>query len=321
MDPDWHRGDAAGKSEPRGSQVMIQSNHRPMPLVPVEVPSTTDLPVVVCGVDGSDESLEIARIGAALAATLSGRTELVHVMGGGPRLQAALAVDDERRTALAMLDSLCDASESVASARLVEFGDPARRLAAVAESVSAQLIVVGTRGNVPVNDALLGSVSGRLAADAPCPVLIVGPSMARHVRPGTWRGRTVVCGFDGSDSGWAAAMAAGRLAAPLQGIVSLVSVGSAISWRMSDVAVELAEALAADGVEPPSIDWDVRSGDPAWELERVASAATAPIICIGSRGLGPRGDPLLGSVTRRLLLGARRSILVVPATSAGFPSS
>jgi nucleotide-binding universal stress UspA family protein len=84
---------------------------------------------------------------------------------------------------------------------------------------------------------------------------------------------------------------------------------------MSAVAAELAEALAEDGCEPPVVDWDLRSGDPAWELDRVASAATAPLICIGSRGLGPRTDPLLGSVTRQLLRGARRSILVLPATS------
>jgi nucleotide-binding universal stress UspA family protein len=288
-----------------------------MPVAPVGPQSAADVPVVVCGLDGSDGSVQIARIGTALATALDGRTELVHVMGGGPRLDTAIAVDDERSAAQAMLDSLRDASECVVESRLVEFGDPARRIAAAAESAHAELIVVGTRGNAPISDALLGSVSGRLAADAPCPVLVVGPSIAQHVRPGTWRRRTIVCGFDGSACGWAAAMAAGRLAASLEAVVSLVSVGSTVPWRMSAVAAELAEALADVGCEPPLIDWDLRSGDPAWELERVASAATAPLICIGSRGLGPRTDPLLGSVTRRLLLGVRRPILVIPATSTG----
>lgn len=294
---------------------MIQSHHRPAPLAPVAAQPDSDVPTIVCGLDGSAGSVEIARIGAELAVSLDGRTELVHVMGGGRRLDTAIAVEDERGAAQAMLDSLGDASECVANGHLVEFGDPARRLAAVAESAGAQLIVVGSRGNAPVNDALLGSVSGRLAADAPCPVLIVGPSIARHVRPRTWRQRTIVCGFDGSDAGWAAAVAAGRLAAHLQSEISLVSVGTALPWRMSEVVAALSDTLAENGDEPPWIDWDLRSGDPAWELERVASASTAPLICIGSRGLGPRSDPLLGSVARRLLLGARRSILVVPATS------
>src|SRR5437660_688445 len=58
-----------------------------------------------------------------------------------------------------------------------------------------------------------------------------------------------------------------------------------------------------------------RAGDPSWELERVAAAITAPLIAVGSRGLGPWEDALLGTVARRLLQTARRPILVLPAAS------
>jgi nucleotide-binding universal stress UspA family protein len=39
--------------------------------------------------------------------------------------------------------------------------------------VGVQMIAVGSRGRGPVRRALLGSVSARLAATAPCPVLVV----------------------------------------------------------------------------------------------------------------------------------------------------
>lgn len=299
---------------------MIQSNHRPTTDAPVALtePARGDV-VIVCGLDGSDGCVEISRIATALAAGLGGRAELVHVLGGDSGFLTALGVEDERTQARAMLDSLVDAGEVEITSRLIEFGDPARRVAAVAESLHADLIVVGSRGNMPVTDALIGRVSGRLAADAPCPVLVVPSSVQCHVRPRTWWSRTIVCGFDGSETAWSAALQAGSLAARLGGTVRLVTVGTAVPWSMADVAEELRarldESSPAWPAEPCAVDWELRSGDPAWELERVASAVTAPLIAVGSRGAGPRTDPLLGAVTRRLLLAARQPILVTPATS------
>ena len=50
-------------------------------------------------------------------------------------------------------------------------GDPAGEL--VRESESAQLMVIGSRNYGPAPAVLLGDVSGRVAAIASCPVLIV----------------------------------------------------------------------------------------------------------------------------------------------------
>ena len=298
---------------------MIDSSPSPMPLAVRAFDPAARRAVIVAGLDGSPGGVEIARIGASLGVATGGRLELVHVLGAGTRSSSAPAAEHEQADARAMLDGLCGSSACDTSATLVGSGDPARRIAAVAESARADLIVVGARGTGAVGDALLGSVSSRLAADAPCPVLVISPPVAQHVRPESWRARTLVCGFDGSDAAWAAAEQAALLAGRLDGTVSLVCVGTAVPWRMADVADALREALATrhPGVTAPPIDWEVRSGDPAWELEGVASAITAPLIAVGSRGLGPWRDPLLGSVTRRMLLGARRPILVMPATAAG----
>jgi nucleotide-binding universal stress UspA family protein len=54
---------------------------------------------------------------------------------------------------------------------LVAEGDPAAAL--IEASKGADLLVVGTRGRSPWSGLLLGSVSQRCAAAAPCPVVLV----------------------------------------------------------------------------------------------------------------------------------------------------
>ena len=274
-------------------------------------------PTIVCGLDGSPASIDLARIATTLGHHVGAQIELVHVLDAGRSGRSSDS--DPRMEAQAMLDGICHSSQAAANAQLVEFGDPARRIAAIAERQSAGLIIVGTRGNAPVTDALLGSVSSRLAGDAPCPVLIVPPAVQPHVRPERWPQRTIICGYDGSDSAWDAALSASGLAARLRTRLCLVSIGTVINWRVAEAAARLRHWLdehSGPASFVPEIDWELRSGDPAWKLERVARAITAPLLAIGSRGLGPRNDPLLGSVARRVLLAARRPILVCPATAS-----
>ena len=229
-------------------------------------------PTIVCAVDGSPGSGQLARISARLAEVLTADLECVHVLAGqsvAASLTAAVtapgcplpddAVHDEAVEAEGMLDGICDAADAgFASRRVVRYGDPARRVAAVADEHDADLIVVGTRGDSASPDAVLG------------------------------------------------------------GSLMLVSIGADAAVSDAEVARRL-QAGAARGLgldTPLEVRRDVRRGDPAWELECVASAATAPVIVIGSRGLGPLDDGLLGTVARRVLRAARRPILIFPATSS-----
>lgn len=51
--------------------------------------------------------------------------------------------------------------------------EPAEDLIAVAEEVSADMIVIGLRRRSPVGKLILGSNAQRILLDAPCPVLAV----------------------------------------------------------------------------------------------------------------------------------------------------
>jgi nucleotide-binding universal stress UspA family protein len=60
--------------------------------------------------------------------------------------------------------------------QLVRGLEPAEDLIAVAEEVSADVIVIGLRRRSPVGKLILGSNAQRVLLDAPCPVLAVKAS-------------------------------------------------------------------------------------------------------------------------------------------------
>jgi len=289
---------------------------------------------VVCGLDGSASDVELIRASADLAKIMDAGLHLLHVLGanvtgdpGGPSAHAPGQWTGERDAAAEASERLAWLCETMgaelAHRHVAPYGDPGRRLAALADRVGASLIVVGSRGKSGKPDAVLGSVSRRLAADAPCPVLVIPPGVAPHVDPTAWRHRTIVCGLDGSRAGWNAARETARLASILDSSVALVSVGpgptdsTAVMSRLRHDVISRTEPGA--NRMPCALRHETRAGDPAWELEGVAAASTAPFIAVGSRGRGPWHDAVLGSVTRRLLLTARRPILVLPATACRDP--
>jgi nucleotide-binding universal stress UspA family protein len=215
-----------------------------------------------------------------------------------------------------------DVDDAPTTHRLVPYGDPARRLAITAADQRALLLVVGTHGLGPVADPLVGSVSSRLAADAPCPVLVVPTAIPAQLRPELWRGQCVVCGFDGSEVAWLAARHAALFAARLGGSLRLVSVGLR-PYEPTDVEVVVRELRdfvvgdvdRADRARRLPVSHELRRGDPAFELERVAAVQASPVLALGSRGVGPSRGALLGTIARRVLQGARRPTLVIPATA------
>jgi nucleotide-binding universal stress UspA family protein len=290
---------------------------------------------IIGAIDGGRATVHLARVAADVARVLDAPLDLVHVVGAMPDrsnegganglwpADAQLAIragEGPEADAGRMLERVAEAiREPEARRHVVPFGDPGRRVAKLAEGWDSELIVVGTRGNAPVTDAL-GRVSSRLAADAPCPVLVIPHGLESHVFPLAWRARTLVCGVDGSSLGWNAAARAAQLASRLGGSLRLVHVGPGLA---ADTVRDAMAHLRATGdrrdAPPPDVRYEHRSGEPAEELERVAATATAPLIAVGSRGLDPPRSPLLGAISRRLLQHARRPILVVPATATGQP--
>jgi len=135
---------------------------------------------IVCGVDGSDGSSRALRVAEKLAEKLALDLVLVYV---APRTEvpgvSAMAAgqqrlhDEELRDAERLLEDLARAHDlDTTVRRRAEIGPTAERIIAVCAEERAELVVLGSRGHAGLK-ALLGSVSSKVASDAPCPCVVV----------------------------------------------------------------------------------------------------------------------------------------------------
>jgi nucleotide-binding universal stress UspA family protein len=243
---------------------------------------------VLCAFDASEPSLLAARVAAWMAGAMHAPLELVYVVNHDelpalrrtgaaavPRVREALheiqerVAEDEARAELeAMLATLphADVTGSVLT------GSPTHALRRRAVDRAAMLLVSGTAARRGLRHVLHGSVSGALAADAPCPVVAVAPGDAL-CEPGP-----VLVGDDGSEHARRAVRHAAALAARLgRGLVRL----------------------------------HVEEGDPVEELSRVAGEQRACLAVTGTRGRGPLRGQLFGSVSTGLVRTAGRPVMLV----------
>ena len=137
--------------------------------------------------------------------------------------------------------------------------------------------------------------------------------------------RHILVGVDGSDASAQAAEMAGRLAADLDAKLTVVFVRQLLAVPVSpfDVPMDhtsyweaqerVASSRAADVLEKLGVAWrlEVRTGDPAVQLELGADESGADLVVVGALGHSVAHRLLLGSVSTRLLHHARRPVLVV----------
>lgn len=131
---------------------------------------------VVVGFDGSEQS----RRALERAAALAGEREVVVVtavpfaplaMKGPSAVVDPLEAEERGRI---LQEARARLAELGTKARAVEaHGDPADAIVSIATEAEADLVLVGSRGRHAMAALLLGSVSSKVAADAPCDVLVV----------------------------------------------------------------------------------------------------------------------------------------------------
>ena len=235
---------------------------------------------------------------AWLAEQLQAPFELIHVFDDGaqPALPrdgllmdpvirgdvAARLNDRTRALALADLKSLAQDLLTPDAACEVLDGRVVPTLLSAAADRRAVLLLSGTAARAGLDHVLQGSVSGRLAAEAPCPVVTVPPAAAiADVGP-------VVVGDDGSAHARRALLHATALAARLRrGLIRL----------------------------------EVDEGDPVEVIGATANDLRACLIATGTRGRGSLRAELFGSVSTGLVQAAGRPVMLVPASAGEPPES
>jgi len=170
---------------------------------------------ILVAFDGS-EPARAALAHARILAARSGATLTLAYAVPAPDLLADLGV--ARSASRDANDILVEAAKSVATpTRMATLGgDPAAALAAEADRLDVDLIVLGSRGRSPLIGLVIGSTARKLLLTASRPVMIVHAPVDSV--------RTVVAAVDTGDSAAKVARAAQGLAAATGATVTLVNV-------------------------------------------------------------------------------------------------
>jgi len=268
---------------------------------------------IVIGYDGSAQSDDALALALALA---DPATALVAVFVH-PRLPGAARGEPAWPAALTERDGARTVARPATSA--------AAGLAAVVDETGADLVVVGSSRRGPVGRVLPGT-TGAQVLHATAAAVAVAPAGLRERAPVALR--EIGVGFDGGAESTRALAAAVRLAAEhgaaLRAIAVIEPVGETFGWAgawmypeyRDDAVAGAREALAAAVRDAEAealgvtVAEEVVDGLPAEELARASERLD--LLVLGSRGYGPLGRLLLGSVATRVANAAACPLLVWP---------
>jgi nucleotide-binding universal stress UspA family protein len=281
---------------------------------------------ILCPVDLSDISARALSYAVTLAAQHQARVYVLEVVqtmlppaAGGPQLFAMPAhLERVERHDLAAFVQPAAAVGVLADVRLRE-GDTVRQILHEAESIDADLIVLGTHGRSGFERLTLGSVAEKVLRRAARPVLAVPPG-DRH--PPDRPFRLIVCPTDFSE---ASTTAAGYARFIASGSTAELLFMTAVEWpfgdtRGTDAVSELRRSLEAEARDQlaalaggaPRTRTVVTTGKPSREIVELASRQAADLIVMGVTGRGAVDLAVLGSTTQQVLRTAPCPVLTVP---------
>ncbi|MDX3893823.1 universal stress protein [Pusillimonas sp.] len=210
----------------------------------------------------------------------------------------------------------------------VESGKPHEVIERLARSHGADLIVIGPGVAKNLREKVFGSTADRVVRCATCPVLVVRKdSYAPY--------RRIAVGVDCSGPGRAAALWAARLS-PMASRRLIHSVEIPLSFEQAMMEAgtsrnEIDQYLVAkartaqekmlvsygeNGKLPPRTRIRIVHGDPALTLLEASRRTGTDLVALGAQGSNAVARHLLGSVARKVLVGAKCDVLVIPAAAS-----
>ena len=133
---------------------------------------------ILVAIDGSPSSTKAFEKSIYLAVKCNSKLDIVHVVPcglGGDSATTFELIENLKTGAMNLLDE-CKrvADENKVSINMIlKTGDPAKTIIEIANSENYDLIIMGSRGQTPFHELLLGSVSLKVSHHAKCPVMIV----------------------------------------------------------------------------------------------------------------------------------------------------
>lgn len=186
---------------------------------------------------------------------------------------------------------------------LSKVGSPARTIVDEATDWGADLVVVGSHGLTGLSRFLLGSVSHKVAIDAPCSVRVTRETKERRDGPAR-----IVISYKGSPSGEEAVRAVAARTWPEGSEARLVTVlgpgrvlGARFEAMVEEVKQEHRTALESLADGALAVSSQVVEGDPRRLVPEIAEQWGADSIFVGTRDLSRAGRFALGSVSSAIL--------------------
>jgi len=147
---------------------------------------TTALRHVIMGIDGSEQSHHALKRACELFNLQNTEVTLIHIVSVADALKMVSPVEYismvENNLLMEGETFLADGKRMLAEAGVekvscvLKEGDPATEIINLAQSLPADLIVIGAQGRTAVQHFLLGSVSHRIAMRSPCSIAVVKPN-------------------------------------------------------------------------------------------------------------------------------------------------
>lgn len=239
----------------------------------------------------------------------------------------------DRQTQIAKEDfervrEMFEGADAVVSHKIRE-GHIGQEITEAAESLGAQLVVVGAKGHAAVDRILLGSVSDYVATHVQCSVLVVRPRQPHKSADAPLH---VTLAYDDSPGAQAAIAQLEQFVwgsgvkIALLGIVPVVRtfrqdlVDSDVIWRSEQHALLAAKLQdAAQRLQPiaPGVETQVIEAEHVGEgIVTLAEDRATDLVVLGDSGRGTLNRWLLGSVSRFVLRHSSRSVWIARAPRA-----
>jgi nucleotide-binding universal stress UspA family protein len=296
---------------------------------------------VLCAIDYSDYSSRTLRHAAAIATSYDANLHVLHVVPdllptyvafAGPL--PPLPITDVEPAARQALEAFVDgAGVELPASRVVRRGKAFLEIAAYAEEIGADLIVVGTHGYSGFDHVMLGSTAERLLHHAPCPVLTVPRGADEAGFLDRVRFSHVLCAVDFSPAsiealaqGLSIAQEHGAQLTLLHVLETLADedartqahyrVGEFVTERRREMIQRLEDLVPESARTWCRVSSVVALGKPGRIILREADARQADLIVMGAQGRGDLGLMLFGSATQTVVREATCPVLTARAAQA-----
>jgi nucleotide-binding universal stress UspA family protein len=281
---------------------------------------------ILCPIDFSDHSIHALDHAVAFAKWYGSSITVIHVRPpapvpypAGPGMVATFLTPQERA---ALLDSMNQIQQehcngAPCTVEVIE-GPATMEILARAESMRADLVVMGTHGRSGFERLMLGSITEKVLRRAARPVLTVPAAVATTKTPAELL-KSIVCAVDFSDCSMHALRYALSIAEESDANLTVMHVlevppdlppedaGGPFSFRdyvesaQQARLARLNKAIPEDAKTYCKVDTLVTTGKAYREILRVAEERKAGLVVVGIHGRGAIDRLLFGSTTQHLV--------------------